>query len=558
MRFCIIALILVVFAGMSPQAVADDAAADGTVVVTLKGSFPLVAQPSLWSPMQMDMTLHEASELLRRAFRAPERRVVLDLSQGFMPSLAAAEALADTLRRRPDDIKVVCLVEQVGDAAFVVAAQADEVVMAQGGMLFVGGLSLNIDHYRDLLDSVGVRFTAITSGPQKIAPEPLTQSQPSPEALAEYRELLQGLDTQLRQATVRGDFDEDFLRAARARNPQTARAALDLGLVDRLVEPSTFFADQPQPLRHLSEGPDIPDLESFAGIMQLWRQLLQGEPRQRHNQVVAVVHLEGMIVDGDVGLTSGQVSAEALRKLCQRLADDPSVVAVVLRINSGGGSVSAADRMYHSIRKLDEHKPVVALLDSAAASGGYYIAMGARAIVAHQHTITGSIGVFMVLPDLSSMRDKLGVHRTTIRTDPGADLLSTNTLTDAQREALQSVVAEIDQGFQELVGQRRDLDAEAVAALADGRVFTGVQAHALGLVDSVGALPDAVALARAQADIAQPLPLQIHPRNPGLLGLLGMGPQAALPAQVRGLVQSARRQQDQPWFLMWHGVPQLR
>ncbi len=204
--------------------------------------------------------------------------------------------------------------------------------------------------------------------------------------------------------------------------------------------------------------------------------------------------------------------------MIDELADDDRVVAVVVRVNSGGGSATASDRIHHAIRRLDAVKPVIALLDEVAASGGYYLACAARRVIAHRGTLTGSIGVFALAPDLSGTRDLMGIHRHVVTTGPRADLLSTGAMTPDREAALRQIVDDTDVRFRALVGSRRGLADDRVRELAGGRVFTGQQALDNGLIDALGTLTDAVVAARAAAGVEDKLPLESYPVDSGLAG----------------------------------------
>ena len=526
----------------------------GSVVIQLRGALPLVAQSNIFSPFTSEQTRHGANELLRKAFRRKEGTIILDLSGGFVPSLAAAEEIADTIRRNKGNKQVWCLVENNRDAVAVIAAAADEVVVADAGLLYLSGLSFDIDHYTGLLAKLGVRFKAITSGPQKTAPEPLTAEQPSAEALTEYRTLLNALDAVLVEQSLRDDWNEEQLRALRAVAPQTGALAVQHGFADKTVEPGAFLLDLPQPSTDLDGSGPAPDLNSLPGIMKWWTKLMAGPQQSRHPAMVAVVQLEGTIVDGDGPLDQGMITAEATVDLLQEIADNERIKAVVLRINSGGGSASASDRIFHAVRRLDERKPVVALFDDAAASGGYYIGIGARKILSHHGSITGSIGVFALFPDLSGMRDLMGIHRTTLKSDPRADLFSTNAMSPEREAGVKHLVMDMDQRFRSLVATRRGLEADAVQGLASGRVFTGSDAAKNGLIDAIGTLPDAVLAARTAAGIERPLPLEVYPKAQGLSGMLGLGPVSAAPQWLKVLL--ANKQLPQIWS--WHYLPTPR
>ena len=436
----------------------------------------------------------------------------------------------------------------------VIAAAADEVVVAEAGLIYMSGLSFNIDHYTGLLQKFGMQFHAVTSGPQKTAPEPLTLDQPSEAALVEYQNLLKAMDAAVVGQSLRPDWDEAQLRAMRADAPQSGASALQHGFANTLVEPGAFMRELPQPSRELDNSGPLPDLESLPGIMRWWSQMMAGPRQTKHPAMVAIIQLEGTIVDGDGPLDQGMITAEGAVRLLEEIEANERVKAVVLRINSGGGSASASDRIYQAVRRLDEVKPVVALFDDAAASGGYYIGMGARQIVSHRSTITGSIGVFALMPDLSSMRNLAGIHRTTLNSDPRADLFTTNAMTDERRAGIRHLVEEMDRRFQGLVSERRSMEAEAVKKLASGKVFTGEQALANGLVDEMGTLPDAVSLARKAAQIDKALPIEVYPKAQGLASMLGMGPMSLGPKWLKSLMRNSKV----PVIWSWHYLPEVR
>jgi protease-4 len=497
---------------------AGDAA--GTVMIELVGTLPLRPELSLLN-LDGELSMHEACETLRRAFRAPEPTVALDLSQGFAPGLAAAEELAAVLRSRPAGKRVICLLDLVDDAALLVAAACDEVVANEAGLLVVDGLALEVDHFAGALAKIGVRFHAVTSGPEKIAPEPLTRSDASPAAQAEYRRLLAAIDAVLLAGSQRGTLDAARLRVARAGSPQAGKAAADLGLADRMVEPGAWMRSLPEPRRKLPAGRELPDPSTLTGIMALWAELLNGPSQQRLPEVVAVVELEGTINDGRGGIPGRSITSADTVEMLAELAEDERIKAVVLRINSPGGSAGASDLICHAVKRLDAVKPVVALFDEVAASGGYYIGCGAREILVHRGTITGSIGVFALAPDLAGTWEKLGITTFRLTSDPRADLFSLGAFTDEKRQALTGVVEAIDARFQAVVAGARRLAPARVAELADGKVYLGEEAVTLGLADGLADLAQAVVRARSLAGVSTPLPVELHPRPQGITRLLG-------------------------------------
>jgi protease-4 len=535
------------------------AAAGGTLIMQLNGSFPL--RPSSFLLEDRETSMHDVIMHVRQALNEPERRLVLDLSENFSPTLVAAEEIAAVLRSKPAGKHVVCLLDNAQDNTLVVAAACDEVVMSEAGLLMVHGLASSTDYYADALAKVGVHFHAVTSGPAKSAPEQLTRNGPSEMAIQEHERLVHSLDHVLLDECVRGGLDSAGVQAARAHSPQTSALAISTKLVDRAVEPGAWLREQPAPMRYFKSDHDAPDLSSLAGMMSFWKTLTEGPERPHYPQSVAIVELEGMIVDGDSSQPGYTICGTDTAQIFDRLAADEQVVAVVVRVNSGGGSAVASDRIHFAIRRCAAVKPVVALFDGVAASGGYYLGCAAREILVHRGTITGSIGVFAVVPDLEGTRDLLGIHRHTIATGPRADLFSTGAFTPEKESALRQVIVTVDARFQGLVAERRKLPPSKVAELAGGRVYSGEEAINLGLADRLGSLPSAVARARELAGIKTMLPLERFPQGGGLaarLGLTGASISAdisaslALPIDLRHWLDLARS--GQPLILAWAGA----
>ena len=219
---------------------------------------------------------------------------------------------------------------------------------------------------------------------------------------------------------------------------------------------------------------------------------------------VAVVEIEGIILDG----------GQAVRDLREH-GDNPSVKAVVVRINSPGGVVAPTQEIYAAIGQVREQgKPVVASLGSVAASGGYYLAAAADRIVANPGTLTGSIGVIMQLPEIQELLKKVGVRYETVKAGRYKDIGNAQrSLTPEERQILQSLLDDIYDQFVDAVARGRHLSRPAVLALADGRVYSGRRAKELGLVDQLGGLDDAVRLAGELAGIPGK-PHVVRPRRP--------------------------------------------
>jgi protease-4 len=211
-----------------------------------------------------------------------------------------------------------------------------------------------------------------------------------------------------------------------------------------------------------------------------------------------------MILNAKTGglLGGGDNMMSTFRERLDAAEDDPQVKAVVLRINSPGGAVTASDIMYNDVLRFRERtrKPVVACMMDVAASGGYYLAMSADRVYAHPTTVTGSIGVIMSLYNASGLFQMVGVKSNPIKSGPNKDIGNpARDMTDEERAILQGMVTSFYDQFVQVVVRGRGLPEERVRALADGRVYTGLDAQKLGLVDEVGYLEDAIACAKSMA-----------------------------------------------------------
>jgi len=245
---------------------------------------------------------------------------------------------------------------------------------------------------------------------------------------------------------------------------------------------------------------------------------------------VGVIYIEGVIAGGtgSGGLFGSRGGAESIASLLRQASRDPGLKAVVIRLNSPGGTPAASQEIEAEIKRLKESgKKVVASLGDVAASGAYWVAAGADRIVANPGTITGSIGVIMETTNLEGLYDKIGVSPQTYKSGPYKDMGSSSRPATAEERAIfQSMIDDVYEQFIETVARGRHKDASEIKTLADGRVYTGRQARELDLVDSLGGFHDAVLLAGELAGIeGEPSIVNIGPKNfwADVLGGAGVG-----------------------------------
>ena len=444
----------------------------------------------------------------------------------YIQDAAFGLAKAQELRRQISELDragkpVRCYLETAGEGGngtleYYLASACTSIALAPAGEINLLGLYADSPFLRGGLDKLRIQPSFLTAGEFKSAGEIFTEVRHSPAAKVALDALLDSFFGQIVDGIASArKSDATTVRAWIDAAPLSAAAALEKGLVDELAYPDEFRAG----LDKLGDG-DAEKVD-FLDYARRSAGRLPGGKR------VAILFAQGAIVRGGGGsdpFGSENVlgSADMAREL-RDLADDDSVVAVVLRIDSPGGSALASDLILREVEQLREKKPVVVSMSDVAASGGYYIAARATRIVAEPATITGSIGV--VTGKLATGRfqeELLGVTHDPLQRGASADLYSTLKPFDERQTAqLRQRVDEIYGRFLDHVAAGRKLTRSAVEAVAAGRVWTGADALAVGLVDELGGLDRAVAIAREAAKLpeTEKLPLVFLPKAPSFLEL---------------------------------------
>jgi protease-4 len=441
--------------------------------------------------------------------KVPQAEVLLDLSgnPGFnMPQLRELERAFG--RVRAVGKKVVVYVENVGSATMQVAAMADEVLMADMGAIDLRSPAMSVMHLKDALDLLGVQVEVTRVGDFKGAVEPYMLPQISDHLRKHYEAMLSSMNADVvRQIAVGRKLDEAKVRELQAQRLISAREAQAAGLVDRLVPWSGA-----ERAYELVRG--IPDVQLVdagpkkkkqnADLLTIFSSMMRASREEKvEDPQVVVMHLSGQIVDGDKPAAGSMVSGPAVAKL-DALADDELVKAVVVRINSPGGSATASEAIRLALQRLAAKKPVVFSMGDLAASGGYWITTIGKPIFAEVGTITGSIGVFGMRFQTGPLMRRLGVHTDIVRLDDGPLMdAADRPWSEAARERMQRLVDDIYDRFLANVASSRQMTRDAVDKIAGGRVWSGRQALDLGLVDALGGVEEALAMAMEQAGVTK-------------------------------------------------------
>jgi protease-4 len=440
-------------------------------------------------------------KLLDRLDKASQDRsvrgVVVEL--GPIPfSLAQVQELRGAISRvRAADRPVVAYMSAgAGNAAYMIAAGCDRIYLHPAGDLNLVGLSAEVQYLKGTADLVGVEQEFAWRGEYKSATESNTRTEPSGPAKEQMEALLDDLyGNLLRDASSGRRFTEEEMAELIDGGPYTAAEALDLGLVDALLYPDELE----DAVADLFDS-DF-ELEEFYG-------LYPDTSGWESAHEIAIIYVTGSIVSGESssgGLIQGSsTGADTVVRQLNRAAKDRRVAAVVMRVDSPGGSAFASDEIWRAVEQFQlEDKPVIVSMGGTAASGGYYVACGADLILAEPTTITGSIGVYGGKLNFSELYETLGVtHHTYSRGRNSGMFTNSRAFDPVEYAALDRLIGETYRQFKERVAEGRGMTEEEVEAVARGRVWSGERALEIGLVDEIGGFQDAIDYARVYAGLA--------------------------------------------------------
>lgn len=394
---------------------------------------------------------------------------------------------------------VVSYAPSYDQTAYYLATAGSEIYVGPLGAIDMRGIGAERMFYKRMFDKVGVKMEVFWAGDFKSATEPYRRENMSEASKLQTREYVAALWNYIKEdiATSRDITPADLHEYANDMTGWNEQAAVDANLVDGVMRRSEVDArlhelvgfDDDQKLKKI----DLSDY--FSARLKA---------RRGRGDEVAVLFAEGGIIDGkgDVGGIGDKKYVEEIQKLTQ----DDDVKAVVLRINSGGGSASASENIWYAAEELKAAgKPFVVSMGSVAASGGYYIAAGADSIFAEPTTITGSIGVFMMFPQASElMNDKLGLTTDTVNVTRNANAFSPfRNLGNEEKTLLKQRTVDIYDTFLGRVAEGRDIPLERVKEIAGGRVYAGDRALEIGLVDRLAGLDEAIVSAANLASLTE-------------------------------------------------------
>lgn len=424
-----------------------------------------------------------------------------DRASGGIAELEELRTAIDNFRKSGK--AVISYMENPSTPGYYLATASDKIYMSayEGSMNMIAGLSSQMIFLKDILDKLGINVQLIRHGKYKSAGEMYVRNASSPENLKQNRELLDAIWGNWTEtiASAREMSQDKFNSLIDGLELNFPDDFLENGLVDELVT-----SDQMK--QKLSDFFDAGITENVPVISLSDYAKLKVVPNIKAKNKIAVIYANGNIIDGD---DVEQVAGDRFASIISGVRKDSTVKAVVFRVSSPGGSVFASEKIKNEIDLLREKKPVIASYGAYAASGGYWISSNCDYIFSNAGTLTGSIGVFSMIPEFSkTLKDIAHVNITTVSTNRHGDMYSgTRPLDKAETEYMQASVERIYDRFTTLVSEGRGMDKGYVDSIAQGRVWAGSDALELGLVDRIGTIKDAImyAVSSAKGDYGQDL-----------------------------------------------------
>ena len=490
------------------------------VRVRLSGAVPELAPPAWLGGREPELSLLDVLRVLDAARRDPDVAGVVLRLIGAPGGFARVESLRRAIAAlRCEGKPVVVWSESLETRSLWLASAASRVVIPPSGSVHLLGVRFEGFFLRDLLERIGVRAEVLRVGDFKSAGELLTRDGYSDEARAQLEALADDLfEAMVRDVAAGRGLAPEAVRACVDRGLLPGAAAQEAGLVDACAYPDELV-DQLGELAPAAQDGERPRL--IAAPVYLRLRAADPGPRPLLTDLPRLVY-----VAARGGISRGRgfrgIAADQYRELLEPLARRDDVMGVVLRVDSPGGEGVASDLLWRAVKRIGESKPVVVSMGDVAASGGYFLAAGADAILAEATTLTGSIGVVGGKLDLSRLYERVGVGRDAVERGAQAGLQSeARSFTPGERRALRDELGALYELFLERVAEGRGRSRDQIHAVAQGRVWSGARALQQGLVDRLGGPLEALDELRERAGLgaAERVQIEVHPRMPRLPSL---------------------------------------
>lgn len=511
--------ILVVFSMVSSSESETQVRKNSVMMLDLNGT---LAERSQENPLDLimkdDYKTYGLDDILSSIKKAKENE---DIKGIYIQatSLGAGFASLEEIRNALKDFKesgkfVVAYGDAYTQGLYYLSSVADKVLLNPQGMLEWRGLAATPMFFKDLLEKVGVEMQVFKVGTYKSAVEPFISTEMSAANREQINVYLSSIWGQITSAVAESrNLSVEALNkeADRMLMFYPAEESVKNGLVDTLI----YKNDVRDYLKNLA-GIDKDDNMPVLGIQDMIN-VKKNVPRDKSGNVIAVYYAYGEIDGGSSASTDEGINSEKVIKDLRKLKDNENVKAVVLRVNSPGGSAYGSEQIWYAVNQLKKEKPVIVSMGDYAASGGYYISCNADTIVAEPTTLTGSIGIFGMMPNAKGLTEKLGVNFDVVKTNPYADFGNlTRPMNDGEKGLMQMYVNNGYELFLTRCSDGRGISMEELDKIAQGRVWTGSTAKELGLVDELGGLDKALEIAIAKAGV-DAYTVMSYPKKEGFL-----------------------------------------
>ena len=453
---------------------------------------------SLFSGVKESIGLRRILKLLDAAAKDNKISGILIENNSVGVGQATLLSLSDGLSRFKESGKFIySYADNHSQSSYFLCSVADSMFLNPQGGVDLKGFGAAIPFFKNMLDKIGVDMNIFYAGNFKSATEPFRLTEMSEYNRLQTREFLSGMENIMldRISANRKLPKEKLIQVMAGLEGRTGKRALENKLVDQLM-----YKDELDELMIKKLGLKENQKVKYLSLAK-YDHMADVESEDGKDKI-AIVHAEGEILYGSD--EPGIISEKRYLGMLSKIRKDDKIKAVVLRVNSPGGNAMTSDMIWRELERIKEAgKPVIASFGDYAASGGYYIAAGADTIVAQPNTLTGSIGVFMMFPNATRlMNEKLGINFDTIKTHEFSTGFSPfNNLSEKEKALLQESTLDIYDLFIDRVSKGRKLSVDSTKAIAQGRVWTGKKAAEIGLVDVLGDLDDAIAIAAKKAGL---------------------------------------------------------
>lgn len=426
------------------------------------------------------------------------KAILLDINTNAIPVAFQNELFEKIKEFKNVGKKVYAYGTTIDQSAYFLGTLADKIFIHPSGMLLLKGYDAEITFYKGLMDKAGVKPQIVYAGNFKSATEPYRLDHMSDanklqitEMVDTYWDLLLSRISKYRK--IERAILESSINDGSAISPT---GAIESGLVDEIAYEDQMWNTISKDLKWNKDDnyeEHLVDFEDYATQIS-----------KKGSQTVALVHMDGEITGSYNPYAMENISDEEYVPLLRKLEKNEDIKAVVLHVNSPGGDAITSDKIWHAVQNLAKVKPVICYMSNVAASGGYFIASGAQRIWAQPHTVTGSIGVFMMSFDMEELlEDKIGISIDHVQKGDLADYGNmSRPMTEKEKTLTQNMVDKVYTDFKKVVSKGRKMTMDQVEEIAQGRVYMGLKAQELGLVDSIGLLHDAIEDAANTAGIS--------------------------------------------------------